>query len=225
MKFYLLLVVGVLALLDCSAGQSVYDDLVDLGKKWKKACEDYEGNKYKKNQKLAGMCTEYTCSFKKKKYSWKAKDMKVCCKADGMMYPMGNTVYSMEYGPSTSLNYTCDYDLQVRPVMVQKGCSVFGQNVNPGETLMWPEKCAAITCYYDDSYAPTVDYHSWYPGVDCCEYMGYLLSDGEYTWTDSGLEIQCCKGHLNYVFPYVNGSEPIFPGGGEYPTYYWGGNL
>ena len=115
------------------------------------------------------------------------------------MYPMYNTVYSVDYGPSTALNYTCDYDLQIRPVMVQKGCSVFGQNLDPGQTLMWPEKCAAVTCYMDDYYAPTLDYHSWYPGVNCCEYMGYLLNDGEYTWTEQGLEIMCSHGN-NYLY-------------------------
>jgi len=213
-----MLVLGLLAILQGTMGQSAMDELVDTGMKWKKACEDFEGNKYKKNQKLAGMCMEFTCSFKKKKYSWKAKDMKICCKDGGLMYPMYNTVYSVDYGPSTALNYTCDYDLQIRPVMVQKGCSVFGQNLDPGQTLMWPEKCAAVTCYMDDYYAPTLDYHSWYPGVNCCEYMGYLLNDGEYTYTEQGLEIMCSHGHLNYVFPYINGSEPIFPGGGEYPT-------
>ena len=66
------LVLGAGALLG-AAGQSVEEDLVTLGQKWKKACEDKDGNKYKKNEKLTGSCTQYTCMFKKKKYSWKAK--------------------------------------------------------------------------------------------------------------------------------------------------------
>ena len=73
MKVFLLLGLGLLALLQGTMGQSAMDDLVDTAMKWKKACEDFEGNKYKKNQKLTGMCMEFTCSFKKKKYSWKAK--------------------------------------------------------------------------------------------------------------------------------------------------------
>ena len=107
---------------------------------------------------------------------------------------MYNTVYTEEFGSSTSLNYTCDSDLQVRPMMVQKGCSIFGQNVNPGDTLLWPEKCSSISCYNDENHFPTIDYHSWYEGGGCCQYEDYLLNDGEYTWTSSGYEIQCCKG-------------------------------
>ena len=73
MKFSLLLILGVLGFFQGAAGQSVQEDLVPMGTKWKKFCLDNEGNKYKKNEKLTGMCEEYTCSFKKKKYSWKVK--------------------------------------------------------------------------------------------------------------------------------------------------------
>ena len=77
MKFSLLLVVGVLGLFQGAASQSVWEDLVPMGEKWKKFCLDNEGNKYKKNQKMTGTCEEFTCSFKKKKYSWKAKVRKL----------------------------------------------------------------------------------------------------------------------------------------------------
>ena len=66
------LVLGAGVLLN-AAGQSVEEDLVTLGERWKKACEDNNGKKYKKNEKVSGPCTQYTCMFRKKKYSWKAK--------------------------------------------------------------------------------------------------------------------------------------------------------
>ena len=73
MKFSLLLVLGCVSVFQEAGGQMLEEDLVDMGYKGKKFCLDNEGNKYKKNQKLTGMCEEYTCSFKKKKYTWKAK--------------------------------------------------------------------------------------------------------------------------------------------------------
>ena len=107
---------------------------------------------------------------------------------------MYNTVYSDEYGASTAMNHICDWDFQVRPHLEQKGCSIWGTNVDVGDTMLWAEKCASISCYQGEDYSPTVEYHSWYEGVGCCEYDGYLLNDGEYTWSMSGHEIQCCKG-------------------------------
>jgi len=192
--------------------QALEEYLVEVGPKWKKACEDLEGNKYKKNQKLQGTCELYTCAYKKKKYYWTAKDQKTCCKVDGIWFPMYNTVWSDEYGASTAINHVCDYDFEIRPQVEQKGCSIFGQNVNSGESMPWPEKCAMLDCVNDESYSPTVQYHSLYEGGGCCDYNGYLMNDGEYTYSEQGYEIQCCKGHLNYVFPYINGSEPTFPG-------------
>ena len=146
---------------------------------------------------------------------------------------MYNVVYAIEYGASASLDYVCDAEFQVSPQMNQKGCSIFGMNLNSGEDLAWPEKCATFSCVQDENMVPSLEYHSWYEGTGCCEYNNYLLNDGEYTFTeDTGLEILCskgeifeytimkkilirCLGQLNYVFPYVNGTEPIFPGGGS----------
>merc|ERR1719228_2569076 len=86
-------------------------------------------------------------------------------------------------------------------------------NVMPdSHPIYWPEKGAAIYCYVDGSGYPTVDYYSYYDGVNCCEFDGYLLADGDHGMTPDGLDVQCCKGMLNYVFPYINGSEPEFPG-------------
>eukprot|EP00091_Calanus_sinicus_P021036 TRINITY_DN604_c0_g1_i4.p1 TRINITY_DN604_c0_g1~~TRINITY_DN604_c0_g1_i4.p1 ORF type:complete len:133 (+),score=39.28 TRINITY_DN604_c0_g1_i4:81-479(+) len=132
MKFSLLLALSCVSVFQSVVSQMLEEDLVDMGYKGKKFCLDKEGNKYKKNEQLTGMCEEYTCSFKKKKYTWKAMDLKTCCKVDGMWYPMQNTVYSEEYGASTAMNYICDWDLQVRPHIEQKGCNIWGKQCECG---------------------------------------------------------------------------------------------
>ena len=60
--------------------------------------------------------------------------------------------------------------------------------------MPWPEKCAMLDCVNDESYSPTVQFHSLYEGGGCCDYNGYLMNDGEYTYSEQGYEIQCCKG-------------------------------
>merc|ERR1712066_929858 len=90
MQCLLLLSAGVLTFSLGVLGQSIEEDLVPMKTKWKKFCLDNFGNKYKKNQKVTGTCMQYTCTFRKRKYSWKSKDLKTCCKVSGLMYPMYN---------------------------------------------------------------------------------------------------------------------------------------
>jgi len=212
MKLLLLLAIVLACVLEEVVGQAVVDDLVPMGEKFKKFCLDLAGNKYKKNEKLTGMCEEFTCSNKKKNYFWKAADLKTCCKENNLWYPMNNIVYTVEYGPSTAMNHICNDDLQVSQQIELKGCSVFGQNLPPNEQILWAEKCAVFHCFNDIYNGPTLDYMAMYEGNDCCEYANNLLADGDYAVSQEGYEVMCSKGMLNYVFPYINGTDPEFPG-------------
>ena len=192
----LLGVLGFTALVKEAFGQSLQEDLVNTAQKWKKYCVDKEGNRYKKNQRLAGTCVSYQCIYKRKKYYWVASNRNTCCAVEGLWYPIDNIVYTVEYGPSAALNYTCMPNLAVEPQLDLKGCSVNGMNLPAGEMMMWPEKCASISCYPDSYMSPTLEYHSWYEGTNCCEYDGYLVNNGEFTYDMEGYEVFCNKGKL-----------------------------
>jgi len=190
----------------------------------KKGCYDLYGDgPYPGGHVLGNECISYICesngkSGKKEKFSWMSVDMETCCVVGDEYFAMGCIVRSEQEGPCTTLSFVCEYDntamqMAVMPQLNVTGCSVNGDCLPFGETSYWPEKCSELNCW-DEPSGPTLHYESYMEGCNCCLFEdsfghSHLIEDGEYTYNQDMIMIECCKGHLNYVFPYsVNGTLP-----------------
>jgi len=198
---------------------------VDIeAKATKKGCFDLMGEgPFPDGMMINGECISYICESngkngKKEKFSWTSMDMGSCCIVGEEYFAHDCIVHSEQEGPCTTMSYVCEFDITanqmaVMPQLNVTGCSVNGDCLPYGETLYWPEKCSELNCW-DEGFGATLHYESYVEGCNCCLFEfsdghSHLMEDGEHTYNQEGIMIECCEGNLNYVFPYsLNGTLP-----------------